>query len=102
MGGSTTKSASSQFSVIAPSNIVTGETRWSLLFWILFLADVYDHIKLRVFISRTTVIALQLTLCGTGVKFMYECVMGLRKHEGQGCILADEMYVVFSNFAGLS
>lgn len=22
---------------------------------------------------------------------MYECVMGLRKHEGQGCILADEM-----------
>lgn len=26
-----------------------------------------------------------------GVKFMYECVMGLRKHEGQGCILADEM-----------
>lgn len=23
---------------------------------------------------------------------MYECVMGLRKHEGQGCILADEMY----------
>ena len=27
-----------------------------------------------------------------GVKFMYECVMGLRKHEGNGCILADEMY----------
>ncbi|KAF5385986.1 hypothetical protein D9615_002412 [Tricholomella constricta] len=27
----------------------------------------------------------------TGVKFMYEAVMGLRKHEGQGCILADEM-----------
>nr|GAT57610.1 predicted protein [Mycena chlorophos] len=26
-----------------------------------------------------------------GVKFMYDCVMGLRKHEGQGCILADEM-----------
>ncbi|KAG6819674.1 hypothetical protein H0H93_009707 [Arthromyces matolae] len=26
-----------------------------------------------------------------GVKFMYEAVMGLRKHEGQGCILADEM-----------
>ncbi|RDB25350.1 DNA repair and recombination protein RAD54B [Hypsizygus marmoreus] len=26
-----------------------------------------------------------------GVKFMYESVMGLRKHEGQGCILADEM-----------
>ncbi|KAI0305632.1 P-loop containing nucleoside triphosphate hydrolase protein [Multifurca ochricompacta] len=26
-----------------------------------------------------------------GVKFMYECVMGLRRHEGQGCILADEM-----------
>ncbi|KAH8107828.1 P-loop containing nucleoside triphosphate hydrolase protein [Cristinia sonorae] len=25
-----------------------------------------------------------------GVKFMYECVMGL-KHEGKGCILADEM-----------
>jgi hypothetical protein len=29
----------------------------------------------------------------TGVKFLYECVMGLRRHEGQGCILADEMYV---------
>ncbi|KAF8197967.1 RAD54B protein [Pholiota molesta] len=26
-----------------------------------------------------------------GVSFLYECVMGLRKHEGQGCILADEM-----------
>ncbi|OAX36093.1 hypothetical protein K503DRAFT_721959 [Rhizopogon vinicolor AM-OR11-026] len=26
-----------------------------------------------------------------GVKFLYECVMGLRRHEGQGCILADEM-----------
>ncbi|KAF8557976.1 hypothetical protein OG21DRAFT_1494290 [Imleria badia] len=26
-----------------------------------------------------------------GICFLYECVMGLRKHEGQGCILADEM-----------
>ncbi|KAN0090963.1 P-loop containing nucleoside triphosphate hydrolase protein [Tylopilus felleus] len=26
-----------------------------------------------------------------GISFLYECVMGLRKHEGQGCILADEM-----------
>ncbi|PVF93834.1 hypothetical protein CPB86DRAFT_85171 [Serendipita vermifera] len=26
-----------------------------------------------------------------GVKFMYECVMGMGKHEGQGCILGDEM-----------
>ncbi|KAI9849167.1 MAG: helicase [Sclerophora amabilis] len=26
-----------------------------------------------------------------GVKFMYECVMGLRPFEGQGAILADEM-----------
>ncbi|TFK25490.1 RAD54B protein [Coprinopsis marcescibilis] len=26
-----------------------------------------------------------------GVSFMYECVMGLRRHEGNGCILADEM-----------
>lgn len=26
-----------------------------------------------------------------GVSFLYECVMGMRKHEGQGCILADEM-----------
>lgn len=24
-----------------------------------------------------------------GVKFMYESVMGMRKHEGNGCILAD-------------
>ncbi|THV06782.1 hypothetical protein K435DRAFT_834087 [Dendrothele bispora CBS 962.96] len=28
-----------------------------------------------------------------GVRFMYECVMGLRRHEGCGCILADEMCV---------
>ena len=26
-----------------------------------------------------------------GVKFMYECVMGMREFEGQGAILADEM-----------
>ena len=26
-----------------------------------------------------------------GVIFMYESVMGMRKHDGQGCILADEM-----------
>jgi DNA repair and recombination protein RAD54B len=32
----------------------------------------------------------------SGVKFMYDCVMGLRKHEGQGCILADEMLAPFS------
>lgn len=27
-----------------------------------------------------------------GVKFMYECVMGLRDFRGNGCILADGMY----------
>lgn len=32
-----------------------------------------------------------LNVAFLGVKFLYECVMGLRKHEGQGCILADEM-----------
>lgn len=26
-----------------------------------------------------------------GVKFLYECVMGLRDFDGQGCILADDM-----------
>jgi len=26
-----------------------------------------------------------------GVKFLYECVMGLRNFDGRGCILADEM-----------
>ena len=35
----------------------------------------------------------------SGVKFMYDCVMGLRKHEGQGCILADEMLAPYSNNA---
>jgi DNA repair and recombination protein RAD54B len=34
-----------------------------------------------------------------GVKFMYDCVMGLRKHEGQGCILADEMSAPYSHSA---
>ena len=28
-----------------------------------------------------------------GLMFLYESVMGLRRHEGQGCILADEMFV---------
>ena len=36
-----------------------------------------------------------------GVQFMYECVMGLRKHEGQGCILADEMSVTILCYAML-
>ena len=35
----------------------------------------------------------------SGVKFMYDCVMGLRKHEGQGCILADEMSASYSHSA---
>jgi DNA repair and recombination protein RAD54B len=26
-----------------------------------------------------------------GVKFLYECVMGLRDYDGQGCLLADDM-----------
>ncbi|KAI6121363.1 P-loop containing nucleoside triphosphate hydrolase protein [Pisolithus sp. B1] len=29
-----------------------------------------------------------------GVKFLYECAMGMGKHEGQGCILADEMSII--------
>jgi len=33
-----------------------------------------------------------LLLFYIGVMFLYESVMGLRKHEGQGCILADEMF----------
>ena len=33
-----------------------------------------------------------LLVTNSGVKFLYECVMGLREHEGHGCILADEMY----------
>ncbi len=33
-----------------------------------------------------------LTVGPLGVRFLYECVMSMRKHEGQGCILADEMY----------
>ena len=42
------------------------------------------------------VIASKLCPCQRqGVAFMYESVMGLKKHEGQGCILADEMYVSF-------
>jgi SNF2 family DNA or RNA helicase len=26
-----------------------------------------------------------------GVQFMYQCVMGLKDYEGNGCILADDM-----------
>lgn len=40
-------------------------------------------------ISSATLYSDQLS---QGVMFLYECVMGLRKHEGQGCILADEMW----------
>ncbi|TBU32764.1 P-loop containing nucleoside triphosphate hydrolase protein [Dichomitus squalens] len=35
--------------------------------------------------------SIMLSTVRLGVQFLYECVMGLRKHEGQGCILADEM-----------
>jgi hypothetical protein len=28
--------------------------------------------------------------------------MGLRKHEGQGCILADDMYVISLHFRRIS
>jgi len=31
-----------------------------------------------------------------GVKFLYESVMGYKGHDGQGCILADEMWVLSS------
>ena len=33
-----------------------------------------------------------------GVMFLYESVMGLRRHEGQGCILADEMFCLAFTF----
>lgn len=58
--------------------------------WTQFLLAIYDRINKRVrhlWFARSGI--AQLTLAG--VKFLYECVMGLRKHEGQGCILADEM-----------
>lgn len=29
-----------------------------------------------------------------GVQFMYECVMGLKDYNGNGCILADDMGLV--------
>lgn len=29
-----------------------------------------------------------------GVQFMYECVMGLKEFNGNGCILADDMGLV--------
>jgi SNF2 family DNA or RNA helicase len=32
-----------------------------------------------------------------GVKFMYECVMGLKDFDGNGCILADDMGLVRYN-----
>lgn len=35
-----------------------------------------------------------------GVKFMYECVMGMRDFQGNGCILADDMgKTLFANHA---
>lgn len=33
----------------------------------------------------------QHLMISVGVKFMYECIMGMGEHDGQGCILADEM-----------
>jgi DNA repair and recombination protein RAD54B len=32
-----------------------------------------------------------------GVQFMYDCLLGVRKFDGNGCILADEM-VIFSKY----
>jgi hypothetical protein len=37
-----------------------------------------------------------------GLMFLYESVMGLRRHEGQGCILADEMFCLAFFFRCLS
>jgi hypothetical protein len=37
-----------------------------------------------------------------GLMFLYESVMGLRRHEGQGCILADEMFCLAFPFRCLS
>ena len=34
-----------------------------------------------------------------GLMFLYESVMGLRRHEGQGCILADEMFCLAFTFS---
>jgi hypothetical protein len=41
-------------------------------------------------------------LCYIGLMFLYESVMGLRRHEGQGCILADEMFCLAFAFPCLS
>jgi len=48
------------------------------------------------FCSRPAIYVKYTT--STGVMFMYESVMGLRKHEGQGCILADEMSVFLFHY----
>jgi hypothetical protein len=52
--------------------------------------------------GKTGVPSLILADSCRGVKFLYECVMGFRKHEGQGCILADEMYSLFCYSANAS
>ena len=37
-----------------------------------------------------------------GVKFMYECVMGMRDFDGNGCILADGRWRPYSSIACVS
>ncbi|TFY64805.1 hypothetical protein EVJ58_g2377 [Rhodofomes roseus] len=56
-----------------------------------FWPDVSVRIKLKVRSDGLSFARCSLITSDEGVKFLYECVMGLRKHEGQGSILADEM-----------
>lgn len=62
------------------------------LFLILLLLGACVPTKKKVCLSGAPFGSLMSSILG--VKFMYDCVMGLRKHEGQGCILADEMSVI--------
>jgi DNA repair and recombination protein RAD54B len=52
--------------------------------------SIFVHISVKV---STYLILYDARFTFPGVQFMYESVMGMRKHEGNGCILADEMYV---------
>ena len=68
---------------------VTSQLFLSLL--IQFFLQKWDHIRGKVKASLSVITSDEWRY-SKGVQFLYECVMGMRKFEGMGCILADEMW----------
>lgn len=80
----------SHSSRVVPLTMTSGIYRLSTLSLTRSLLGVSVPIRWKV-CTRSSKLSRALNAAFLGVRFLYECVMGLRKHEGHGCILADEM-----------